>query len=180
MEELERNNNETRMLPFPLEGDELPDIFLTATKSMIENFNNYGRNQFVTFDLTYNIVKEVKKEIVNNEVKVRKWGVGLFLGKNNHNKAICFCICLINNESKDSLRGVFKSFFEMMNGEPQAIITDEQTSIESAIKDLKENGDFLGEQFFDSFHILRNITKKTKNNQLISSLKEAIFVKTER
>jgi hypothetical protein len=45
------------MLPFPLEEDALPDIFLTSTKSMIQNFDKYGRNQFVTFDLTYNIVK---------------------------------------------------------------------------------------------------------------------------
>jgi hypothetical protein len=36
------------------------------------------------------------------------------------------------------------SFFEMMKGEPDAIITDEQPSIEGAIKDLKSNGDYQG------------------------------------
>jgi hypothetical protein len=60
----------------------------------------------------------------NNELKETKWGLGMFLGKNNHNKALCFCICLTNTETKDSLKGIFKSFFEMMNGEPDAIITD--------------------------------------------------------
>lgn len=44
-------------MPFPLREDELPDIFLTSTQSMIENFKKYGQNQFVTFDLTYNIVR---------------------------------------------------------------------------------------------------------------------------
>jgi mevalonate pyrophosphate decarboxylase len=38
--------------------------------------------------------------------------------------------------------GIFKSFFEMMKGEPATIITDEQASIISAIEQLKQDGDF--------------------------------------
>ena len=71
----------------------------------------------MTFDVTYNLVKEIKKEQTENGlVKNKKWGVGLFLGKNNNNKAICYGICLINTETKDSFLGIFKSFFEMMGG----------------------------------------------------------------
>jgi len=62
---------------------------------MIANFKKYGEKQFVTFDITYNLIKEVKK----SESQTKKWGVGLFLGKNNHNKAICFCICILNSET---------------------------------------------------------------------------------
>jgi hypothetical protein len=78
---------------------------------MIADFKEYGEKQFVTFDITYNLIKEVKK----SEDQTKKWGVGFFLGKNNHNKAICFCICILNSETANSLAGVFKSL-EMMNG----------------------------------------------------------------
>ena len=59
----------------------------------------------------------------------------------------------------------------MMKGEPAVIITDEQASIESAIQQLKEEGDYQGEHLWDTFHILRNISKKTKNKELCRSLK---------
>lgn len=68
----------------------------------------------------------------------------------------------------------------MVGGQPQCIITDEQLSIESAIKQLKEEGDFNGEHLHDTFHILRNITKKTKNKQLIHALRFAVFAKTDQ
>ena len=29
---------------------------------MISNFKKYGQGQFITFDVTYNLVKEIKKE----------------------------------------------------------------------------------------------------------------------
>ena len=59
----------------------------------------------------------------------------------------------------------------MMKGESAVIITDEQASIESAIQQLKEEGDYQGEHLWDTFHILRNISKKTKNKELCRSLK---------
>ena len=48
-------------MPLPLPDDELPDIFLTATPDMIKNFKRFGENQFMTFDVTYNIVKDIKR-----------------------------------------------------------------------------------------------------------------------
>ena len=118
------------------------------------------------------------EEQKDHSMKKKKWGLGLFLGKNNHNKAICYCISLINIENKDTFMGVFKSFFEMMNGEPSAIITDEQAAIESALRQLKEDGVYNGEHLLDTFHIIRNILKKTGKEELISAFRDAIFAKT--
>lgn len=64
---------------------------------MIASFKMFGENQFVTFDVTYNIVKEfIIEEGESNQTKKRRWGLGLFLGKNNNNKPIVFCLCLLN------------------------------------------------------------------------------------
>jgi len=73
---------------------------------------------------------------------------------------------------------MFKSFFEMMKGEPATIITDEQASIASAIKKLKADNDYQGEHLWDTFHILRNVSKKTKNSELCRALRDAMFAKT--
>ena len=67
---------------------------------MMANFKLFGEGQFVTFDVTYNLIKEIKLEVKEDRSIRKKWGVGLFLGKNNHNKAICFCICILNSETK--------------------------------------------------------------------------------
>ena len=104
---------------------------------MIADFKVFGENQFVSFDVTYNLIKEVKLETIEGRIVRKKWGIGLFLGKNNHNKAICFSICILNSETKEDLKGVFRSFFEMMRGESSVIISDEQPAIEGALKELK-------------------------------------------
>jgi transposase-like protein len=76
--------------------------------------------------------------------------------------------------------GVFKSFFEMMGGEPATIITDEQASMDSAIKQLKEDGDYQGSHLWDTFHILRNVNKKTDNDELKRNLRDTMFVRDLR
>jgi hypothetical protein len=76
--------------------------------------------------------------------------------------------------------GIFKSFFEMMKGEPATIITDEQASIISAIEQLKQDGDFQGCHLLDTFHILRNVSKKSKNRDLLYELRNAMFAKTRK
>jgi hypothetical protein len=73
--------------------------------------------------------------------------------------------------------GIFKSFFEMMGGEPSVMITDEQSAIAVALNQLKEDGDYQGEHLWDTFHILRNISKKTKNKELNHALRDAMFAK---
>jgi hypothetical protein len=65
----------------------------------------------------------------------------------------------------------------MMKGEPATIITDEQASIASAIKKLKADNDYQGEHLWDTFHILRNIGKKTNNAELCRALRDAMFAK---
>lgn len=66
----------------------------------------------------------------------------------------------------------------MMKGEPATIITDEQASIASALKKLKEDGDYQGSHLWDTFHILRNVSKKTNNVELCRTLRDAMFAKT--
>jgi len=86
LEKLNQNGNETRYLPYPNENNSFPDIFLTVTRSMIENYKKYG--QVIGFDVTYNTIKRK-----NNE---HGWGLGVFWGKNCHNHIIIFGISLIN------------------------------------------------------------------------------------
>jgi deoxyhypusine synthase len=76
--------------------------------------------------------------------------------------------------------GIFKSFFDMMKGEPATIITDEQASIISAIEQLKQDGDFQGYHLLDTFHILRNVSKKSKNKYLLRRAKNTISTSKRR
>ena len=62
LQQLDHQKHETRYLPFPLQDGDLPDTFITASPEMIANFKKYGEKQFITFDVTYNLVKEIKKE----------------------------------------------------------------------------------------------------------------------
>jgi hypothetical protein len=48
-------------MPFPLQDGELPDIFIAVAPNMIKNFKKYGEKQFMTFDVTYNLVREIKE-----------------------------------------------------------------------------------------------------------------------
>ena len=66
-------------------------MLLFSSPQMLKNFEDFG--QFVAFDLTYNLVNE-------NKLGKNNWAVGVFLGKNNHNRPIPFCVVLINDESK--------------------------------------------------------------------------------
>lgn len=68
----------------------------------------------------------------------------------------------------------------MMKGEPATIITDQQASILSAIAQLKDDGDFQGFHLLDTFHILRNVSKKSKNKDLLYELRNAMFAKTRK
>lgn len=54
---------------------------------MREQFQKYG--QFVTIDVTYNLIKEKQNGV--------GWGVAAFVGLNAHNHIVPFAICLINN-----------------------------------------------------------------------------------
>ena len=51
-----------RYLPFPLSEGHFPDILIVIAPYMIDNFKKYGQDQFISFDVTYNLVKEVKLE----------------------------------------------------------------------------------------------------------------------
>lgn len=82
------------MEPYPLEDNQIPNQFISASPQMIEDFQKYG--DFCSFDITYNLVKEF---LVDERGKKKKWGLGIFLGKNNNNNAVPFAICLMNSET---------------------------------------------------------------------------------
>lgn len=62
-----------------------------------------------------------------------------------------------------------------MGRRPKTIITDQQISMKSALASLKEEGEWDGAHLLDTFHILKNMRKKTKNEKLKGILHEAMF-----
>ena len=71
--------------------------------------------------------------------------------------------------------GLFRSFFDAMNSEPKVIMTDQQIAIIGALEELKERGIWEGTHLLDTFHILKNLRKKSKNKELVNILHEAMF-----
>ena len=133
--------------------------------------------QFVSFDITYNLVKEAK--VIEGLPRPKKWGLGLFLGKNNHNKTIPFGVCLINSETKEDFKRLFMNFFDIVGGEPQAIITDQQIAIIGALEELKTERVWGGSHILDTFHILKNLRKRKLNKHVFSYLHDAMFEKSK-
>jgi hypothetical protein len=43
--------------------------------------------------------------------KTKKWGVGAFLGKNNHNKPIPFALTMMSSETAQDMDTLFRNFF---------------------------------------------------------------------
>jgi hypothetical protein len=86
----------------------------------------------------------------------------MFIGLNSARNIIPFGYCLILDETKENFSKVFRSFFEIMGKAPNTIITDESAAIKSSINELRNARDFIGEHFFDNFHILKNIKKRLK------------------
>ena len=42
IKELDYQNHETRTIPFPVQNDDLPDIFMTSSPAMIASFKRFG------------------------------------------------------------------------------------------------------------------------------------------
>lgn len=56
----------------------------------------------------------------------------------------------------------------MMGKKPKAIISDEEKALHSSLLELKADGEFVGQHYYDVFHILRNIRKKLEVKEHIS------------
>lgn len=50
-----------------------------------------------------------------------------------------------------------------MQKEPEVIVSDQQKAIIGAITDLKKDGEFAGFHLFDTYHVIKNLKKKTAN-----------------
>lgn len=62
-----------------------------------------------------------------------------------------------------------------MNTEPETIITDQQKSVIVALENIKKENRWDGNHLFDSFHIVKNLKKNTKNEKLVEKLRQAMF-----
>ncbi len=54
-------------------------------------------------------------------------------------------------------------FFIAVEGKPNTIVTDEERALHSALKQLKEDMEYDGQHYYDSYHILHNVYKKLAN-----------------
>ena len=85
----------------------------------------------------------------------------------------------MNSETKEDFYSAFANFFDIMGSQPQTIMTDQQLAIIGALKDLKDREEWSGAHLLDTFHILKNLRKKTtKNKKLFEYLHTAMFQKT--
>lgn len=91
---------------------------------MIKKFKSFG--QFVCFDLSYKIVRE------------REFRIGTFVGLNQNCSIVPFALVLVNSETKETFKTIFTRFFQLIEGRPEAIVTDDQKAIGSALQELKE------------------------------------------
>jgi hypothetical protein len=83
---MEKDDHYTFLDPFPLQENKIPSIFLIITKEMKMAYERYG--QFVSFDFTYNLIKE-------RGPGNRQYGVGFFTGLNNWNRIIPFGVVIL-------------------------------------------------------------------------------------
>ncbi len=51
---------------------------------------------FMTFDITYNLIKEFKLSQEETRLHKKKWGLGLIMGKNCNNRPIPFAVIATN------------------------------------------------------------------------------------
>ena len=108
--------------------EELPDLLVVTSLSMKEQFEQFG--QWVYFDTTYNIIRDV---LPGN----KRFKVGLFVGLNSARKIIPFGWCILIDETAQAFYKAFKAFFDMMGKQPGVMLTDEGLGIKAAIKELK-------------------------------------------
>lgn len=88
----------------------------------------------MVFDVTYNVCRRWK---IPEEPNIpHQYGLGIFSGISNSNSIIIYGFCLLTTERTEDFVEIFKGFFSLIGGVPDTIITDEQASIESALKQL--------------------------------------------
>jgi hypothetical protein len=118
------------------------------------NFNKYGRGEFCSFDLTHHLIRELSPHS-NSPYKV-----GCLMGLSSSRKLVPFGLVITDVETKERYKTIFKMFFQMMEGYPSVLITDEAASIIHSIKDLEEDGEIDVYRCLDVWRILKNLKAK--------------------
>jgi hypothetical protein len=85
------------------------------------------------------------------------------MGISNSRKMVPFGLVLSTSETEERFYQIFKSFFDIMKKEPAVIISDEDTALIAAVRNLKLDEEFQGVHLLDCFHILRNVKKNLQN-----------------
>lgn len=114
IKELEKKDYDLSVDPFPLTEGQLPRILVVISPQMKENFKQYG--QTVSYDLTYNIIRDITPDR-------RQYAVGIFTGVNCYNKIIPFGITITCEETTEAFCKIFETFIDCC-GQPLSFITD--------------------------------------------------------
>ena len=91
--------------------------------------------------------------------KVKDWNLGVFSVFMEDCKPLICGICFILQERKEDFLELFDIFLNTAGSFPQTIITDQQFTVISALKDFKENKQLNFAHLLDQFHIIRNADK---------------------
>lgn len=108
--------------------------------------------------MTYNIIREKPEN-------GRQYSVAVFVGLDNYLKITPFGVAILAYETVEIISRLLRKFFEFMGDVPKNIITDQQLSIRLALEKLGKEEYWAGNHYYDSFHILRNISPKLKEKE---------------
>lgn len=156
--------------PYEIKKDEEYSFIIAVSPLMKSHFEKYG--QWTSLDFTYNMVTP-------KERGANKYAVGCFVGLSSCKHIVPFALVIACSETKDVYYSIFRSFFDLMGGVPQTIITDEAMSIKGAIKDLAEDKYFEGVHLLDCYHILKNVKKNLKDRSLLKNLSNLVHARTK-
>ena len=88
------------------------------------NYNKYS--DIVTFDLTYGLLRNVAHDL-------RRYRVGIFGLQDSNLRALLGGIVFMVDETTEAMYQAFNLLFDIHGKAPTTLITDDQTSIASAV-----------------------------------------------
>lgn len=81
-------NHYVSISPYELGSNKLPDLLIIITPLMRKNFEKYGRDQFTSFDFTFNLIKDAHPD------SNMKYKLGCFMGLSNCRKLVPFALVI--------------------------------------------------------------------------------------
>ena len=104
--------------------------------------------------------KEKPVEYIDGQRKeLKEYLLGFFTGLNNYNKVVIFACVITSKDKKEDQRDIFKAFFHHMGGQPETLVTDQDTATIACIKDMIMR-DETEMDIYDSWHYLKSLKLK--------------------